>query len=84
MIHVINELSKIKTKITSDKQSEVYVNEDENNNNNATATIQLTSTVSMISNPLSISSEFIRDSPMKVINASDREFGSFNFEAKRI
>jgi hypothetical protein len=32
MTHVINELSRIKTKTTSDKQSELYVNEDEINN----------------------------------------------------
>jgi hypothetical protein len=84
IIHIIYELSKYKTKTTTEKQSEVSVNEVKNNNNNATATIQLTSTVSMVSNPLSISSEFIRDSSMKDINASDREFGSFNFEAKSI
>jgi hypothetical protein len=80
IMHVHYQLSKYIAIITSDKQSEVYVNEDENNNNNATATIQLTSTLSMVSNPLSISSEFIRDSSMKDINASDREFGSLIFD----
>ena len=78
----INVLSRIKSKITSDKQSELYVNDDFNNH--TTATIQLTSTISMVSNPLSISSEFIRDSSMKDIDVSDRGFGSLHFEANSI
>jgi hypothetical protein len=84
MTHVINELSRIKTKTTSDKQSELYVNENEINNYNSTAAIQLTSTSSMVSNPLSISSEFIRDSSIKDIDASDRGFGSSHFDANSI
>jgi len=60
------------------------VNENEINNYNSTAAIQLTSTLSMVSNPLSISSEFIRDSSIKDIDASDRGFGSSHFEANSI
>ena len=80
--YIMYELSKYVTKTTSDKQNEVYVNEDDNNNN-ATADIQLTSTLSMVSNPLSNSSEFIRDSSINDIDASDRGFGSFRFEANK-
>ena len=81
--YIMYELSKYVTKTTSDKQNEVYVNEDDNNNN-ATNDIQLTSTLSMVSNPLSISSEFIRDSSIiNDIDASDRGFGSFHFEANK-
>ena len=78
MIHVINVLSRIKSKITSDKQRELYVNDDFNNH--TTATIQLTSTISMVSSPIHICSEFIRDSSMKDIDVSDRGFGSLHFE----
>jgi hypothetical protein len=81
--YIMYELSKYVTKTTSDKQNEVYVNEDDDNNN-ATTDIQLTSTLSMVSNPLSISSEFIRDSSIiNDIDASDRGFGSFRFEANK-
>ena len=82
MIHVINELSRIKSKTTSVKQSALSLNDDFNNH--TTSTIQLTSTVSMVSSPIHISSEFIRDSSIKDIDASDRGFGSFNFEANSI
>jgi hypothetical protein len=78
IIHVIFELSKyIITKSTSEKQSEVSVNDD---NNNTTATIQLTSTLSMVSNPLSISCEYIRDSSIKDIYASDRSVKSITLD----
>jgi len=77
----IYQLRKYIAKTASDK-SEVSVNDDKNNH--TTATIQLTSTLSMVSNPLSISSEFIRDSSMKDIDVSDRGFGSLHFEANSI
>ena len=78
IIHVIYEWRKyFITKTIREKQSEVSVND--YNNSHTTTTIQLTSTVSMVSNPLSISSEFIRDSSMKDIDASDRRFESFKF-----
>jgi hypothetical protein len=80
--YFIYQLRKYIAKTASDKQSEVSVNDDKNNH--TTATIQLTSTLSMVSNPLSISSEFIRDSSMKVIDVSDRGFGSLHFEANSI
>jgi len=75
-------IDRIKSKITSDKQRELYVNDDFNNH--TTATIQLTSTISMVSSPIHISSEFIRDSSMKDIDVSDRGFGSLHFEANSI
>jgi len=78
----IYQLRKYIAKTASDKQSEVSVNDDFNSH--TTATIQLTSTLSMVSNPLSISSEFIRDSSMKDIDVSDRGFGSLHFEANSI
>jgi hypothetical protein len=84
IIHVIYEWRKyVITKTTiREKQSEVSIND--YNNSHTTTTIQFTSTLSMVSNPLSINSEFIRDSSMKDINASDRRFGSFNFRENSI